>query len=219
MKPPVLDVTQAAAEGAIRPHIRMIVSLRSDHGLLHARRVLLAETAARTDCAVAANKPGQDGGSKRWNKPRAPQVSWAADEILNQRAVPLWITVNLENDDEDHVPDPGGRSWPRPWDRLADSGSARVAGLSVSAGSERPGLSRRRPQLAGRNLTMPHTILLALATPIGICVGVSLTVPLAALIVASLLGALLGPLDCSAERIPLRSQWPSGPVPHAAQYL
>ena len=66
---------------------------------------------------------------------------------------------------------------------------------------------------------MLHTILLALATPLGICVGVSLTVPLGALGLATLLGALLGPLDRSAGRTPLRSQWPCGPLPHAARFL
>jgi hypothetical protein len=66
---------------------------------------------------------------------------------------------------------------------------------------------------------MPHTILIALAPPLGICVGVSLTVPLGALTLAGLLGALLGPLDRSAERTPQRSQWPSGPVPHAGRFL
>jgi len=61
MKPPVLDVTQAAAEGAIRPHIRMIVSLRSDHGLRNARRALLAATAARTERAGCSKqaRPGR----------------------------------------------------------------------------------------------------------------------------------------------------------------
>jgi len=66
---------------------------------------------------------------------------------------------------------------------------------------------------------MPHTILIALATPLGICVGVSLTVPLGALILATLLGALPGPPGRSAERTPPRSQWPRGPVPHAAGFL
>jgi hypothetical protein len=66
---------------------------------------------------------------------------------------------------------------------------------------------------------MLHPILLALATPLGICVGLSLTVPLGALILASLLGALLGPLDYSAECTLLRSQWLSGPVSHAAGYF
>jgi hypothetical protein len=66
---------------------------------------------------------------------------------------------------------------------------------------------------------MLHAILLALATPIGICVAVSLTVPLGALILASLVGALLGPLDHSAERTLPHSQWLSGPVSHAAGYF
>jgi hypothetical protein len=61
MKPPVLDMTQVAAGGAIRPHIRMIVSPRGDHGLLHARRPHLAATAERTDHA-GRSKQARPGG-------------------------------------------------------------------------------------------------------------------------------------------------------------
>src|SRR5271166_3924081 len=41
MKPPVLDVTSTAARRAVRPQNRMLVGLRGDHRLLHARQELL----------------------------------------------------------------------------------------------------------------------------------------------------------------------------------
>src|SRR5271166_1332675 len=41
MKPPVLDVTSTAARRAVRPQNRMLVGLRGDHRLLHARQKLL----------------------------------------------------------------------------------------------------------------------------------------------------------------------------------
>jgi hypothetical protein len=128
----------------------------------------------------------------------------------NHPAVLLRITANLENDDEDDVPGPGGR--PSPWWRVDDPGGARFDGVSVSV-VQLGRLTRQRPQRTDEDPTMPHTIVIALAAPFGICIGVSLGIALGALILATLLGALLAPLDRSAERRPPRSQSPSGPTP------
>src|SRR5580658_980795 len=165
-----------------------------------------------TGLAVRIAERIRRNGSKPRNKRRGSRVYGAADEMPNHRAVLPRITVNLENDDEDCVPDSGGRPRPGAWHCLGDPGGARVERAGVSA-VQLGRLTLQRPQPAGRSPMMLPTIPAALAAPLGICIGVSLGVALGALILATLLGALLAPLDRSAERAPPRSQWPSGPTP------
>src|SRR5271157_5389142 len=112
MKPPVLDVTSTAARRAVRPQNRMLVGLRGDHRLLHARQKLLrleqrqpqmrdiAKVAGRHDLHDVDTRSGAI--SLRFDHPqnpphpRSPGRQWPNGSYRLRPYPPIFWTLPIE---------------------------------------------------------------------------------------------------------------------------